>query len=113
MLRDKSSLIDISNACESIERYIKNKTFNDFEKDEMMQDAVIRKIEILGEASNRISEETKKRFPDLPWDNMRGMRNILIHMYDELDLNIIWDTISKDIPNLQTNLKKILPSIKE
>jgi len=113
MLRDKSSLIDILNACESIERYVENKTFNDFDKDEMLQDAVIRKIEILGEASNRISEKTKERFPDLPWDKMRGMRNILIHMYDELDLNIIWDTISKDIPNLQTNLKKILPSIKE
>ena len=113
MLRDKSSLLDILNACESIERYIKNKAFNDFDKDEMMQDAVIRKIEILGEASNRISEETKTRFPDLPWDKMKGMRNILIHMYDELDLNIIWDTISKDIPNLQNNLRKILPSIEE
>jgi uncharacterized protein with HEPN domain len=113
MLRDKSSLIDILNACESIERYIKNKVFNDFDKDEMMQDAVIRKIEILGEASNRISEETKTRFPDLPWDKMKGMRNILIHMYDELDLNIIWDTVTKDIPPLKTRLSKLLPSIKE
>jgi uncharacterized protein with HEPN domain len=74
---------------------------------------VIRKIEILGEASNRISEETKTRFPDLPWVKMRGMRNILIHMYDELDLNIIWDTITKDIPPLKTRLTKLLPSIKE
>lgn len=100
MLRDKSSLIDILNACESIERYIENKSFGDFEKDEMLQDAVIRKIEILGEASNRTSEEVKNRFSDLPWDKMRAMRNILIHMYDELDLNIIWDTIIKDIPQL-------------
>ena len=99
MLRDKSSLIDILNACESIERYVENKTFDDFDKDEMLQDAVIRKIEILGEASNRASEEIKNRFPELPWDIMRGMRNILIHMYDELDLNIIWDTVTKDIPN--------------
>jgi uncharacterized protein with HEPN domain len=111
MLRDKSSLIDILNACESIERYIENKSFGDFEKDEMLQDAVIRKIGILGEASNRTSEEIKNRFPDLPWDKMRAMRNILIHMYDELDLNIIWDTITKDIPQLKANLTKILPLI--
>ena len=68
MLRDKLSLIDILNACESIERYIENKTFDDFDKDEMLQDALIRKIEILGEVSNRASEEIKNRFPDLPWD---------------------------------------------
>ena len=113
MLRDKSSLIDILNACESIERYVENKTFDDFDKDEMLQDAVIRKIEILGEASNRASEEIKNRLPDLPWDKMKGMRNILIHMYDELDLNIIWDTVTKDIPQLKTRLTKLLPSIDE
>ena len=113
MLRDKSSLIDILNACESIERYIENKTFDDFDKDEMLQDAVIRKIEILGEASNRVSEEIKNRFPELPWDKMRGMRNILIHMYDELDLNIIWDTVTKDIPQVKTHLTKILPLMDE
>lgn len=113
MLRDKSSLIDVLNACESIERYIESKSFGDFEKDEMLQDAIIRKIEILGEASNRISEEIKNRFPDLPWNKMRAVRNILIHMYDELDLNIIWDTIKKDIPQLKTHLIKLLPSIDE
>jgi len=113
MLRDKSSLIDILNSCESIERYIENKTFDDFDKDEMLQDAVIRKIEILGEASNRLSEEVKNRFTDLPWDKMRTMRNILIHMYDELDHDIIWDTITKDIPQLKAHLTKILLLINE
>lgn len=60
MLRDKSSLIDIFNACESIGRFIKNKTREDFYNDEMMQEAVIRKIEIIGEAANRVSDELKK-----------------------------------------------------
>jgi uncharacterized protein with HEPN domain len=79
----------------------------------MLQDAVIRKIEILGEASNRASEEIKNRLPDLPWDKMKGMWNILIHMYDELDLNIIWDTVTKNIPQLKTRLTELLPSIDE
>ncbi len=113
MPRDKSSLIDILNACESIKKYSENKSPEEFFKDEMTQDAIIRKIEIIGEASNRLSDELKNRFPDLPWEKMRGMRNILIHMYDEIDLNIIWDTINKDIPKLNTHLMKILPLIDE
>jgi len=113
MQRDKSSLIDIVNACESIGNYIRNKTVDEFHKDEMVQDAVIRKIEIIGEASNRISEELKNRFPDLPWDRMKGMRNILIHMYDELDLDIVWDTATKNIPSLKILLEKIIPLVNE
>jgi uncharacterized protein with HEPN domain len=113
MLRDKSSLIDIQNACESIERFIKNKTKNHFYNDEMMQEAVIRKIEIIGEASNRISEELKNRFSDLQWKKMRSMRNIMIHMYDELELEIVWDTIINDIPLLKTRVKEIITLVEE
>jgi len=113
MLRDKSSLIDILNSCESIERFIRYKTKNDFYNDEMMQEAVIRKIEIIGEASNRISEDLKNRFPDLPWKKMKAMRNIMIHMYDELELEIVWDTANNDISRLRNRLKEIIPLIEE
>jgi len=95
------------------ENYIKNKTIVEFHNDEMLQDAVIRKIEFIGEASNRISISLKNEFPDLPWDRMKGMRNILIHMYDELDLDIVWDTVNKDILILKTQLLNILPAISE
>ncbi len=113
MFRDKSSLIDIINSCESIERFIRNKTKSDFYDDEMMQEAVIRKIEIIGEASNRISEELKNRFTDLPWKKMKAMRNIMIHMYDELELEIVWDTANNDISRLRNRLKEIVPLIQE
>lgn len=111
MSRDKSSLIDILNACESIGRFIQSKTKDDFYNDEMVQEAVIRKIEIIGEASNRISDELKNKFPDLPWRKMRDMRNILIHMYDELE--IIWDTAKKDIPRLKDQIETIMPKLED
>ena len=113
MLRDKSALIDILNSCESIERFIRNKSKDDFDNDEMMQEAVIRKIEIIGEATNRVSEDLKNRYPDFPWKNMRAMRNIMIHMYDELELDIVWSTATNDIPLLQNRVKELIPLVEE
>lgn len=113
MSRDKPSLIDIFNACESIGRFIQNKTRDDFYDNEMLQEAVIRKIEIIGEASSRVSDELKNKFPDLPWRKMRAMRNILIHMYDELELVIIWDTAIKDIPRLKEQLGTIITELED
>jgi len=110
---NKASLIDILNSAESIIHYITNKSKSDFYENEIIQDAVIRRIEIIGEASNRISEDIKTRFSDLPWKKMKAMRNILIHMYDELDLEIVCETIAKDIPFLIKKIKEIIPLIDE
>lgn len=113
MLRDKSSLIDILNACESIAKFIGNKSIDNFYEDEILQAAIIRKFEIVGEASNRISDDLKNNYSELPWKKMKALRNILIHMYDELDLDIIWDTAIRDIPGLKNKIEKIIPLIKE
>jgi uncharacterized protein with HEPN domain len=113
MFRDKSSLIDILNSCESIERFIGNKSKNDFYNDEMMQEAIIRKIEIIGEATNRVSEDLKNRYPDFPWKKMIAMGNIMIHMYDELELDIVWSTATNDIPLLQNRVKELIPLVEE
>ena len=67
----------------------------------------------MGEAASRISDDLKSQCPALPWKKMKAMRNILIHMYDELDLEIVWDTIEKDIPGLLNELEKILPHIED
>jgi len=113
MQRDKSYLIDIKTSAESIIRYIEGNSSSTFYEDDILQDAVIRRIEIMGEAASRISDELKSQYPALPWKKMKAMRNILIHMYDELDLEIVWDTIEKDIPGLLNELEKILPHIED
>lgn len=113
MLRDKSSLIDILNACESIAKFIGSKSKENFYENEMLQEAVIRKIEIIGEASNRISDDLKNNYSQLPWKKMKALRNILIHMYDELDLDIVWDTAIGDIPEVKSKIEKIIPLIEE
>jgi len=113
MPRSKSSLIDILNSCKSIERFIENKTFSDFSENEILQEAVMRKIEIIGEASNRVSDIIKNEFSYLPWKKMKAMRNILIHMYDELDINIIWDTALNDIPKLKNQIEHLISCLKD
>ncbi|HLG30832.1 MAG TPA: HepT-like ribonuclease domain-containing protein, partial [Candidatus Brocadiales bacterium] len=72
------------------------------------QDAVIRRIEIVGEAARRISEETQNGFPGLPWNEIIGMRNVMIHEYDDVDLAIVWETVKNDLPPLIESLEDIL-----
>ncbi|MCZ7380616.1 MAG: DUF86 domain-containing protein [Candidatus Methanoperedens sp.] len=65
----------------------------------------------MGEAARRISEETQAAYPDLPWSDMVGMRNIMIHEYDDVDLVIVWETVNNDLPPLIDALEKLLQSL--
>ncbi len=79
MYRDFSHLKDILDSAKNAVSYLSDTSFDKFTNDEILQDAVIRRIEIVGEASSRVSEITQVEFPDLPWREMKGMRNLLIH----------------------------------
>jgi uncharacterized protein with HEPN domain len=103
---------DIANAVNKIERYTKNQEYEDFTDNEMAVDAVIRNFEVIGEAVNNIPEEVKKKFPDVEWVEAVGFRNILIHNYFGLDLEAVWDTIKKNIPDLKKHVTKVLESEK-
>ncbi|MEG3435550.1 DUF86 domain-containing protein [Pannus brasiliensis CCIBt3594] len=83
-----------------------------FELDLMRQAAVTRKLEIIGEAARRISMETQTAIPAIPWPKIIGMRNRLVHEYDELDLEVIWDTVQLALPELINTLENII-SIEE
>ena len=108
MSRDKEFLLDILEAARLAIKYTSGKSKNDFLKDIQCQDAVVRRLEVIGEAAKRVSDESRKKIPSLPWKAMTSMRNIMIHEYDDVDFNIVWDTVRNDLPNLVTELEKFL-----
>lgn len=83
-------------------------SWEEFEDNHIYQNASIRCVEVTGEASNKISRDTKKALPEIPWDDVYGMRNILIHDYDEVDLQKVWQTVTVDIPSLIDILETFL-----
>jgi len=103
----KITLEDILEFCSKIERYIKGLTRDLFEEKEMVIDAVLRNLELVGEASKKLSEDFKKRHSDIPWKKIVGLRNIVIHAYSNVDLDIIWDIITKNIPETKEKIRKI------
>jgi uncharacterized protein with HEPN domain len=99
---------DILEAIERIEAYTAGLTFESFAADRKTVDAVVRNIEIIGEAVGYVPEEIQRRYPAIPWSRMRGMRNVLIHRYDEVSLPILWQTIQRNLPPLVAPLRAIL-----
>ena len=108
MLRDDAYLYDILESSRAALEYTHGKTWDEFSKDPLVQDAVGRRLEIIGEASGRVSKETQKKYSHLPWQAMKGTRNRVIHEYDSIELDIIWDIIQQDLPYLVSELEKII-----
>lgn len=108
MVRDVTLYLeDIVNAIHKIEKYTRGVSFNRFKKEEKTIDAVIRNLEIIGEAVKHIPKEVKEKYPNIPWKEIIGMRNKVIHEYFGIDVDILWDTIKEDICNLKRKIKYI------
>jgi len=108
MSRDGAYLLDILGSARAAVSYLSRKTQAEFLSDQQCQDAVIRRLEIIGEAARRVSQETRTAFPHLPWAEMVSMRNRMIHVYDDVDLGIVWDTVRTDLPELVHQLEPIV-----
>jgi len=101
-------LEDIIESIEKIELYIRELPYNAFIEDSKTVDAVVRNLEIIGEASKRIPDNIKENLKEVPWHRMTGLRNIIAHEYFGIDLNIIWKIIKENLPEVEPSLKKLL-----
>ena len=110
-MKKRSAVIfleDILQAIKKIEKYTNGLNCERFRSDEKSVDAVIRNLEIIGEASKNITSELKNKFPQIPWKKMMGLRNIVAHEYFSIDLNIIWEIASKNLPEVKPRIERIL-----
>lgn len=99
---------DIFDSIEKIETYITGVSFEKFEKDDKTIDAVVRNIEIIGEAARNIPKELADKAPEIPWRRMSDTRNRVLHEYFGVNLEILWQTITEDLPPLKEQIKHLL-----
>ncbi|MBM3474824.1 MAG: DUF86 domain-containing protein [Armatimonadetes bacterium] len=107
MSDERLYLIHMQECIERIEAYTVGGR-DEFMRDTRTQDAVIRNLEIIGEAAKRVSQPTRDRAPDIPWRLVAGLRDVLIHQYGGLDLAEVWQIVVRDLPPLKTNLDELL-----
>lgn len=109
MSRDPAYLLDILQAARRIREGVEGVTKEAFLKEWMRHSAIVRQIEIIGEATKRLSEEFRNSQPEIPWRSMAGMRDVVIHGYDHVDLEEVWKVAETDIPKLIISLEPLVP----
>jgi len=112
MKDDRVFLNHIREFCEDLQVYLYEiESLEELKKSKLYQDAIVRKLEIIGEASNNISKELKDKYPDVPWREIKALRNIMAHEYFGLNFNTIWNVLTTKIPLLHKQIKEILKEL--
>jgi uncharacterized protein with HEPN domain len=104
---------DIVNSVNKVMKFTKDMRYSDFMKDEKTVFAVVRALEIIGEAAKNIPESLRRKYPDIPWKDMSGMRDRLIHEYFGVKLDVVWDTVRSELPELEPKFQKILRDLEK
>ena len=109
MKRDGAYLLDMLLAARDAVDFAGQITYSQFENSRLHQNAIFKALEIVGEAASRVSSEMRESQPDIPWHEIIGMRNRLVHVYFDLDIGLVWQTVQEDLPPLIAQLEHIVP----
>jgi uncharacterized protein with HEPN domain len=107
--RDPGYLLHILLSARLIREFVQGVNEEEFTRDLMRQDAIVRRIQIIGEATRRLSKAFRAAHPEIPWQDMAGMRSKLIHDYDKVDLHRVWEIVEHDIPALIAHIEPLVP----
>lgn len=111
MKSDIVYLQHIYDATIRITGYIGDTAYDEFYADLMLQDAVIRQLQIIGEATRMLPKEFKQKYPEIPWEQIIGMRNRIIHEYFRVDVKIVWEVIANDLPEIAQQITVIMAGV--
>lgn len=109
MFRDEASVLDIFRAGQRVLEFARGLSRSDLETDVMRLSAILYQIGIVGEATKRLSFEFREQHSQIPWSQVAGMRDIIFHQYDRLDLDVVWTVIQRSIPELLAQIVLLLP----
>lgn len=103
----------ILEAVEKVQRYVEGRDFDQFARDSRTVEAVVWNLMIIGEAARHVPPEVQRAHPEVPWSKMRGMRNQIVHGYDQVDLDVVWRTVRENLAPLPPLLQQVLEEIEE
>ena len=109
MDRDSASLLDIANAARRVIRFVDGVTRDAFEHNEEKQAAVVYQIAVIGEATKRVSQDVRRQYAEIPWSQMAGMRDRLLHGYDRINIDRVWEVAIHEMPALLSKIAPLLP----
>lgn len=112
MRRDDERLDDIIESATLIARYVERTTFAELLGHDMLQDAIIRRLTIIGEAANGVSMEIRATYPTVPWSQMASFRHFVVHEYFRMDWKIVWETATTHVPKLVLQIEQVLSNIR-